>query len=80
MDKKQFYKDRHKKIMTSFSIISSTLANLTLADLKEKRLTDIEIDILKSQSNELVRQFHQLEAGRNIFIDNDKDQKIKLKT
>ena len=48
MDKKQFYKDRHKKIMTSFSIISSTLANLTLADLKEKRLTDIEIDILKS--------------------------------
>jgi len=69
MNKKQFYKDKHQKIMKSFSIISSTLANL-----KEKRLTDVEINVLKSESTELVRQIHQFEAGRNIFIDNDKDQ------
>ena len=69
MNKKQFYKDRHKKIIKSFSIISSTLANF-----KETRLTDVEINVLRSESYELIRQINQFEAGRNIFIDNDKDQ------
>lgn len=69
MNKKEFYKDRHKKIIKSFSKISSTLANL-----KEKRLTDAEINVLRSESYELIRQINQLEAGRNIFVDNDKDQ------
>lgn len=69
MNKKEFYKDRHKKIIKSFSKISSTLANL-----KEKRLTDAEINVLRSESYELIRQINQLEAARNIFVDNDKDQ------
>jgi transcription termination factor NusB len=69
MKKKEFYKDRHKKIIKSLRRISSTLANL-----KEERLTDAEINVLRSESYELIRQINQLEAGRNIFVDNDKDQ------
>lgn len=70
MNKKNFYKDKHKKINQSINQLST----ITIDKSGNIRLKDDEISFLRSESYNLIRQIHQLEAGRNIFVDNDKDQ------
>jgi len=69
MNKKEFFKDKHKKID---NVIQKLCYAVELSH--RERYYDKEINNLRKLANELQKQVHELNAGRNIFLDNDKDQ------
>ena len=70
MKRKEFFKDKHKKL---HQVIRSL--GRRLPSLEEERLDDDTVMTLRALSFELTKQIHELQAGRNIFVDNDKDMK-----
>ena len=66
MNKEIFYKDKFRKI-------GNTIFNLGRFTKKvgDQELSNQDISNLRKLSTELLKQIHELNAGRNIFEDNE---------
>ena len=71
MKKNEFYKDKYKKINRIINHLSN---------FKDKSEFDNEdMHLLREFSQDLLEQVHELNAGRNIFLDNDNQQSNNIK-
>jgi len=72
MEEELFFADKKNKILDA--ILS--LENLRKAKLdKKERYDDKIMFVLRNLANDLLKQVHELNAGRNIFLSNNKDIK-----
>ena len=69
MNQEEFFEDKYTRIDT---VIWKLAKAMEIA--AGERYTDNEVLNLRKLSSELQKQVHELNAGRNIFLDNDKDQ------
>ena len=70
MKKQEFYLDKGKKI-NSVIFKLAMLNNKNFPRDSESKISNQEMAKWRKLSEELLKQVHELNAGRNIFNDND---------
>jgi hypothetical protein len=75
MKKQEFYKDKYKKIHGVIFNLNKVAGNPNYSSNLNNNFSDEDMAKMRKLSNQLSQQIHELNAGRNIFLDNKKEGK-----